>query len=342
MDHYIAISNTQEIKRIYSKEQLIGIDPGSVLFICKREVNHPYGYGDHSTYTFCDTHGIESPLRIDDYSISSFKTHGIQRDYILSWAIKYKDFDEELYSLHLDRTFYIRPRFYEWDNPISDTIGFIHDLHLMGLQNRKEIDSLKRAIYQKDGLIEQLKYNNELLRNIDYAKSGVTVSYYRQGLPSYNDKYESFINSTGIKDAPEKIIDFLSQEMSKRDNAIQILTKDNQKFESIASKLDKVSLKDGVDNVASDQFYACKNANTIILPPSVISLVHDAFNCLSLLQDVYFLSNRIVKLKIGFPHPGIMSTKAQFYVPITIVDEYKNDFFWRTHANKFIGKKLPF
>ena len=326
MEHYIIAFKNSVITDVYSAKNLSNIKPEFVYFICRTENICSYGYGSHDKYVICDNTGKECPLNVEGYLISSFITHGTQSDFMLTWTIIH-DGIEEQYSLISDHRWYIQPAYdVEWNDPVKETTALIDDIRTIGFPARKEMDGLLRSIYQQNSEIERALHHHFLLRNIDYEKSGILFNYRPEELPCYHKNYKKI--SARLKRNAERMIGFLREEQALREQTIARLKEGNEKYETVASTLCHVYLREGVSAVDAKQFYACRNVEAITLPASVQTIVHTAFNFKQRLSAVYVTSNKIVHLIPDFPSPGIMTDSVCFFVPKELLDSYKSNMFW--------------
>jgi very-short-patch-repair endonuclease len=335
MEHYIAVFKNSVATDLYSKKQLSNIKPEFVHFICRKENIVSYGYGSHDKYIICDNAGKVTTLNVGGYSIVSFQTHGTQGDYMLTWTIL-NDGIEETYSLHCDLRWYVQPKYdQEWSDPIKDTIPFVNDIRIFGLNARKAMDELSRRIFRQEAEIENALHRHTLLRNIDFEKSGVSLNYRQEHIPHYHKDYKNFYER--LKPDADRAIHFLKEEHDTRERIISQINKGNEKYESVASSLVHVYLKSGVSTVVSDQFYACRSVETITLPASVQMIVHSAFNFRQKLSSVKITSPKKVNLIADFPSPGIMTFNGCFYVHKELLESYKSDMFWDDIKERIFG-----
>lgn len=132
-------------------------------------------------------------------------------------------------------------------------------------------------------------------------------------------------------------LQFLRDELTRRKEAVQLLEDGNNQHKGIASKLSTIYIKDGVSTIDKYQFDGCKNVRNIILPFSVESIDHTAFNFLPKLESVHLCSNKAVHLTPSSPTFGVMLTNTVFFVPMDIVEEYKTKPMWKNIADRVIG-----
>lgn len=336
IDHYIAVFQSGEKAVFFNRLQIENLTPEHLLFICKKESIISYRYGEHAHYIFCDIEGDPTPFVVGDITLFKFKTHGSQRCFILSWEFKESGVHKE-YSLYRDNVWYLRPTFdYEWTNPISDTVKFIQDLRSIGLDSRKELDRLKRNIYARDSKIISLKDKHYYFSNIDYSKCGLNIIFYNVSLPLLEEEYSKIAEKMARSNIKSSL-QFLADELFKRESSIKQLEEGNEKYKHIISGLNIIYIKDGVTDLLKDQFNDCNNVVDIYLPPSIERIENNAFNYLSKLERVHISSQKMVNLIPSFPNPGSMLTKAQFYVSDNLVDSYKTDLFWKEKAEKICG-----
>lgn len=100
-----------------------------------------------------------------------------------------------------------------------------------------------------------------------------------------------------------------------------------------------IVIPDGIEFINGDQFDDCSQIRRIIIPESVTQIVCSAFNWKQSLKEVVFLGTRVISLIPPLPSAGIVgsgvtSTSATFYVEDSVVDTYKNDFWWKSLADK--------
>ena len=337
MTNYILVYKNGEKEDWCTTVKLKNTQPNLILFICRKETLHSYRYGEHANYTFCNRDGNDTPFIAGDVTISSFRTYGTQRCFILSWEIEHSGIKEE-YALFRDNIWYYTPSVdYEWFDPIKETIHLIRDILRFGLDSRRKMDALKREIYSFDYEIERRMNRYFHLRDIDFEKSGLNLSTYVVELPRIEKQYKEIAkikSMTNIQDA----MDFLRNEAAKRDSTLKLLEEGNDIIGKHASSLETVYIKEGVTTINEGQFEDCKKAKTIILPSSVTNIVHTALNFVPV-ESVHITSPTLVQLIPSFPAPGIMLTKAKFYVPQNLVESYRADMFWKSHANSIYSSK---
>ena len=334
MERYIIVYKDGKYEDWCTEIKLKNTQPSLIFFICRKETVHSYGYGEHADYTFCDRDGNAAPLKVSDLSFLSFRTYGTQRNFILSWKIERSGATEE-YALSRDNIWQYTPSVDdEWENPIKDTIRLIHDIRRFGLDVRKDIDSLKRVIYSKDWSINWKLKRYWHLRDIDYEKSGLHLSTYAVKLPYLEKDYKKLALVKSRFNVQEALA-FLRDELEKRERTFNLLEDGNVILSKYASSLEKVFVKDGVTTIEDEQFDDCKNARVIILPPSVTCIVQTAFN-FTPAENVYITSPARVSLNPASPAPGIMLTKAKFYVPSELVESYRTNLFWKSLSNRIL------
>lgn len=207
-----------------------------------------------------------------------------------------------------------------------DTIVLLKDIRTLGFPARKKVDVLLRSIYQQASKIERAMHRHILLRNIDFEKSGILLNYMHEELPRYHKKYKEIYSR--LKTHSDGAIRFLRDELALREQTIAIINKGNEKYETKASTLSHVYLKEGISKVDAEQFYASRDVEAITLPKSIQSIIHTAFNFKQKLSVVYITSPRKVQYSYNDP-PGIMTYGGHFYVPKELLESYKSDMFWK-------------
>ena len=335
MDSYIIVCKDGNIEEL-SNLKLANAQTDKIFFICQKRIINSYGYGEHTNYTFCDSEGNAVPLAVGNISLFSFRTYGVQRNFILSWKYEHSGIHEE-YELHRDNIWYYPPSFdYEWENPINDTIRLIQDISRFGLDARNEIDSLKREIYSTDMKIRWSTKRYSHLIDIDYEKSGLHPKSDLQ-LPLLEKEYKRISDAKSRFNAKEAM-DFLREEMTKRKRALTLLEEHNKELSMYASSIEVVFVKEGVTTIKDEQFKDCKNAREIFLPPSVTSIIHTAFN-FTPVESVYITSPARVDLVPSFPASGIMLTNATFYVRSELIERYRTNLFWKSLSDRILPIK---
>lgn len=209
----------------------------SIYFICRKTTAFRYGYGEHANYVFCDKDGNDSQMVVGSLSFLSFMTTGTSRDFMLVWNFLNGNAKEK-YTLHRDEVWNIMPKFdFEWEHPIKDTFRLLQDIQQIGFETRKELDHLKREIYNKDFRLDNIKNQYFLYRNVDYTKSGLHLEVKYLSLPSLCSDYKKIAD--GKRLSIEKRLDFLREELSKRESTIKQLHEANELYEKYVSLLEK-------------------------------------------------------------------------------------------------------
>ena len=337
MTNYIIVYKDGEKADWCTTLTLKNTQPSLILFICRKETVHPYSYGEHANYAFCNRDGNDAPLKVGDVTIYSFKTHGTKRNFILSWELEHSGIKEE-YALCRDNIWYYTPSVdYEWSDPIKDTIRLIRDILRFGLDSRRKMDALKREIYSFDYEIE-LRMNRYFhLRDIDFEKSGLNLSTYAVELPRLEKQYKEIADIKSKIDIQDAL-NFLRDEADKRERTINLLEEGNEVIGKYASSLATVYIKEGVTTIEDGHFDDCKCASIVVLPSSVTSIVQTAFN-FTHVKTVYITSPTLVLLTASHPAPGIMLTNTKFYVPQDMVKSYRTNMFWKPHADRILAIK---
>ena len=337
MDNYILVYKNGQKKDWCTKLELKNTQPNLIYFICRKETIISYRYGEHANYTFCDRDGNDMPLLVGDTAFFSFKTSGTQRRFILSWEIEQYGIKEE-YALYRDDIFYYSPSVAdEWADPITDTIRLIQDILRFGLATRKELDALKRELYSYDLNIKWRIKRYSHLKDIDFEKSGLILSTYNVQLPCVEKEYKKTADIKSRLNVQDALA-FLRDERDKREHSVELLDEGNKFLEEYASSLERVFIKDGVTTIENGQFDDCKKARIIVLPTSVTCIIQTAFNYTHV-ESVYIKSSTLAQLSASSPAPGIMLTKAKFYVPQNLLESYKTNFFWKSLADRLFTIK---
>ena len=109
----------------------------------------------------------------------------------------------------------------------------------------------------------------------------------------------------------------------------------------------EVILPEGLEIVLDEQLEGCSNLRRVVIPSSVREIVCSAFNFKPGLKEVVLLGNRVKSRMPPLPMAGIYgtsttSTRAKILVPAELLDQYKQNLFWKELADQIfpIEKQL--